>query len=170
MSYLKTLGGPGAAGLHPQEIVLTVKNAESVTAFAAGDLVQFEFISGTGLPGAEASGFYSVKTPLGQGNANAQSNRKGGVVGVCQEAIAAGATGRVMVAGITNAKTLTAAKGDYLVHPGATSTLALASTGTATTFKIVGITLAITGTGPLAANSPTLPTIWFEGVHGFGVD
>lgn len=170
MTYLKTVGGPGVAGLHPQEIVVTAKNAESSTAFVAGDVVQFEFISGTGLPGAEASGFYSVKTPLGQGSANAQSNRKGGVVGVCQEAIAAGATGKVMVAGITNAKTATAAKGDYLVHPGAQTTLALANTSTATLFKIVGITLAITGTGPLGTNTATFPTVWFEGIHGFGVD
>jgi len=165
MTYLKTVGGPGAAGLHPQEIVVTAKNGEA-TSLAVGAVVVFDFVNGTGLPGVEGSGFYTVK--IAPANSGASITRRGCVVGVCQEAIAAGATGRVMMAGITNLQSSPCAKGDHLTIPVAGAVLTQLANGNSTITKIVGQALAIVGTGPLGTNSPTFPTVWFEGVHGFG--
>lgn len=166
MTYLKTVGGPGVAGLHPQEIVVTAKNGESSTAFVVGDVVVFDFVSGTGLPGVEGSGFYTVK--ISPANTTNSITRRGCVVGVCQEPIAAGATGKVMMAGITNLRSATCAKGDHLTIPAAAGLVTQLAASTSTVTKIVGQVLAITGTGPLGANTATFPTVWFEGIHGFG--
>jgi hypothetical protein len=42
------------------------------------------------------------------------------------------------------------------------------SASTSTVCKIVAQCIAITGNGPLGANTATFPTVWFEGIHGFG--
>lgn len=166
MTYLKTVGGPGVAGLHPQEIVVTAKNGEASTPLVLGDVVVFDFASGTGLPGVEGSGFYTVK--ISPANGTNSITRRGCVVGVCQEPIAVGATGKVMMAGITNARSSACAKGDHLTIPAAAATAVNLAASTSTVTKIVAQALAITGTGPLGANTSTFPTVWFEGIHGFG--
>jgi len=175
MTYLKTVGGPGASGLHPQDVVITVKNG-SGGALAAGAVVQFDFTTGTGIPGVEASGFYTVNTPLANAGVTGV-NRRGAHLAVCQEPIAAGATGKVMVSGITNVSCASSAvKGGYLVNPGADNALDQAATASAGSgFKIHAVVLSIATTtgepvGTLGANSATFPLVWFDGIYGFGQD
>jgi hypothetical protein len=178
MSYLKTVGGPGVQGLHPQEVVVQVKNANPSGDFVPGDICQFDFVSGVGGPGVEGSGFYTVKTPFTDGNNNAKAHRSGGVFGVCQVAIAAGATGTVMVSGFTSVRSASATKGDLLVSaPGGTTVAAVAITpsGTPTNCKIIAHVVSVgTGAGEpagtLGTNSATFPLAWFDGLYGFGAN
>jgi hypothetical protein len=176
MTYLKTVGGPGVQGLHPQEIIVQAKNGNPSSDLVVGDIVYFDFVSGTGLPGNEVSAFYTVKTV--PNDTGAKTHHQGGIFGVCQSFIARnGGVGPVMISGITNVKSAQAAKADQLVAPpGTTNTAALSVTpGTASRHKIIAHVLSISPSagepaGTLGSNSDTFPLTWFDGLYGFGVN
>jgi hypothetical protein len=166
MSYVKTVAGPGIPGFHPTETIITIKNTEASTAFAAGDVVWLNFAAAAttaaNQPGLESSGFVAAKMVVAQAAANI--SRRAGIFVVCQEPIAVGALGKAMLTGITNINTsATADKGDFVVAPNPGAKLAVPANATAgINVKALGVILS-TPTG-------TACTALFDGLHGLGFD
>lgn len=166
MSYVKTVGGPGIPGFHPTETIITIKNTEASTAFAAGDVVWLNFAAAAttaaNQPGLESSGFVAAKMVVSQGAANV--GRRAGIFVVCQEPIAVGALGKAMLTGITAINTSASVdKGDVVVAPNPGAKLAVpANATTGNNVKALGLILS--------TPAGTACTALFDGFHGIGYD
>lgn len=161
----KTVAGPGVAGLHPADVVVTAKASEALT---RGDVCMFDFSFNTGTtdndPGESASPYYLVRDPDANGTAPL-NHLSQGIFGVAMEDIAAAGTGKIMVSGHCPYLTVanSTAAGSRMCAA-ASGTGLTASTGLLKT-KIVAITTQANSSG-----GATGVTALFDGVHGFGTD
>lgn len=155
---IKTVAGPGVGGIHPAELVVTVKAQEALT---KNDICQFDFFtanSTTMNPGEDTSPFYLVRDPDTEGTS--LRTLSCGIFGVAQENIAANATGKVMLRGITDMNVDGATvKGSCLV-PAADGQGDVATGGT--NFKVIAIALE--------ADTSNVSKVLFDGLAGFGND
>ena len=141
MSVLIDSPNNGVLGIQPNPVIVRCRNAESSTAIAQYDLVvldvtQSSVDAGTGSAAVNAasnSKFANVKLSLAAVGATIKSS---GLYGVAQEAIAAGATGNILFAGVTLCKTVS---------------------GTYTQGEVVGLVASSGGAGAVARVSVTQP-------------
>lgn len=104
MSVILNSSNNGTLGAQPRSVILRCRNSEASSAIAKYDLVRLDFSQSSIEPGqgdaALTAGSNSkfanvVLGPTGR------SNTTTGIYGVAQEAIAAGASGNIMFAGVT---------------------------------------------------------------------
>lgn len=116
MASILDSSNQGPLGIEPRSMIVRCRNAEASTAIARGDLVRLDFsqssiVTGQGdaaITAASNSKFANVL--LGPTGNPATGSTTSSIYGIAQEAIAAGATGNIMFAGITTA---TVASGTY---------------------------------------------------------
>lgn len=156
MTSVKTVNGPGVTGIHPEEIVVTMKANEAISQYY---ICQMDFASAsTTAPGVATSPFYQVRQPDAEGTSLRTLSTY--VFGVAQEAIASGATGKVMLRGYTPMRCdSSTAKGSSLV-PAADGEGDLATGGT--NLKVIALALE--------ADTSNIANVWFDGLTGFGND
>ena len=143
MAHILNASNNGTLGIQPRTLIVRCRNAESSTALARGNLVRLDFSQTSVEPGqggaavtaASDSKFANVILgPATPGTVNST------VFGIAQEAIAAGATGNIMFAGVTPA---TVASATYAagqrVGLGTTSVTAGTMTNATTTMPIATV-------------------------------
>lgn len=154
---VKTVNGPGVGGIHPEPIVVTMKASEAISQYY---ICQIDITNAatTTAPGLSTSPFYLVRQPdTESGTLRTLSTY---VFGVAQEAIAAGATGKVMLRGYTPMRCDgSTVQGSALV-PAADGEGDLTTGGT--NFKVIALALE--------ADTSNIANVWFDGINGFGND
>lgn len=104
MSTILNASNQGTLGIHPRPVIVRCRNAEASTAIAKYDLVRLDFSQSSTEPGqgdaavTAASNSKFANVVLGPTGRSATTT---GIYGVAQEAIAAGAAGNIMLAGVT---------------------------------------------------------------------
>lgn len=153
---IKTVNGPGIAGIHPADIVVTVKANEAISQYY---ICQIDFASATTTaPGVATSPFYMVRQPDAEGTSLRTLSSY--VFGVAQEAIASGATGKVMLSGYTTMRCDGSTVLGSALVPAADGEGDLATGGT--NLKVIALACE--------ADTSNLAKVWFDGIHGFGND
>lgn len=163
MSVIFTTPNNGVLGVQPYPVILSCRNKDSA-AIPQYSLVRLDFAQTSEEPGngSSAVGVASnskwANVTLGGTITSASS---GGIYGVAQEAIAAGANGKVMFAGITQAisTSLTYAVGEAVGLTGSTIVAGAVSNATVTTK--IGIFVGTAG-------ASTAPRILLNGGTCFG--
>jgi len=163
MSVLLQTPNHGVLGLQPSPLILSCRNKDSA-AIAQWALVRLDFAqtseepgTGTSAVGVASNSKWANVTVAPTTTAAAS----GGLYGVAQEAIAAGANGKVMFAGITQATStsLTYAIGEAVGLTGSALTAGNVSNATVTTK--IGIFVGTAG-------ASTAPRILLTGNVAFG--
>ena len=165
MSAILNASNNGVLGIQPRTVIVKCRNAEASTAIAKYDLVVLDVAQASIEPGlgdaaagsASTSKFANVK--VSPANRSATSS---GIYGVAQEAIAAGATGSVMFAGITPCKTVseTYTQGQLVGLP--------SSSGTAASLVRLSVTQTIGTVVVTTSASATQATILLDGNVSYG--
>ena len=163
MSVLLNAPNNGVLGIQPRPVILSCRNKDSA-AIPQYTLVRLDFAqtseeagTGSSAVGAASNSKWANVT-LAPTTTAATS---GGIYGVAQEAIAAGANGKVMFAGITQAisASLTYAPGEAVGLTGTAITAGAVSNATVTTK--IGIFVGTAG-------ASTAPRILLTGNVAFG--
>lgn len=163
MSVLLEASNNGPIGVQPRSVIVRCIAGASIAQY---DLVVLDFSKASELPGTGTSTYPTasnskfanvVKGPTGKGALTT------GLYGVAQEAIASGAEGRIMFAGITpvNAASASYQAGNVVGIPA--SGLTAGTVTNATVTQAVGTVVL-----PTASTSTTLPTIILDGSISFG--
>jgi hypothetical protein len=163
MSVLLEASNHGTLGIQPNPLILSCRNKDS-SAIAQWALVRLDFAQTSEEPGTGSSALGSASNSKWANVTLAPTTTaasSGGIYGVAQEAIAAGANGKVMFAGITQATStsLTYAVGEAVGLTGSAITAGNVSNATVTTK--IGIFVGTAG-------ASTAPRILLNGVIAFG--
>jgi hypothetical protein len=109
MASILNASAQGSLGIQPRTLIVRCRNAEASTALARGDLVRLDFSQSSTEPGqgdaaiTSASNSKFANVVLGPTGNPATGSTTSSIYGIAQEAIAAGATGNIMFAGVTTA-------------------------------------------------------------------
>jgi hypothetical protein len=163
MSVLLEASNHGMLGIQPNSLILSCRNKDS-SAIAQYALVRLDFAQTSEEPGTGSSAVGAASNSKWANVTLAPTTTaasSGGIYGVAQEAIAAGATGKVMFAGITQATSasLTYAVGEAVGLTGNAINAGNVSNATVTTK--IGIFVGTAG-------ASTAPRILLQGSLAFG--
>lgn len=116
MASILDASNNGVLGIQPRTLIVRCRNAEASNAIAIGDLVRLDFSQSSTEPGQGSAAVTSASNSkfanvlLGPTGNPATGSTTSSIYGIAQEAIAAGASGNIMFAGVTTA---TVASGTY---------------------------------------------------------